>query len=255
MKKNTAPNEMSALSIAGYDPSGGAGILNDIKTFHALNVYGAAVITALTAQNVKKVVDILPVDVGFIEKEINTILEEEKIIYAKTGMLYSPDIIKAVSRNVSEYDLQLVVDPVMVAGSGGLLSREDVAQSLKKYLLPLAQLTTPNIIEAQALSGIDIKCQEDAIEAACKIGKICDVVVTGGHLNGNDVLFDGSTTVLEGELLEIDNIHGSGCTYSSACTVYLLKGYQMEEAVSKAGEFTKNAIRYGSRGTVNQFWR
>lgn len=245
---------MTVLSIGGFDPSGGAGILNDIKTFHALQEYGTAVITALTAQNVNKVRGILPVYEDFIEKQIDTILEEEKIVYAKTGMLYSPEIIKTVAGKIEEYELKVVVDPVMIAGSGGLLSKDDVVRSLKEDLLPLAQLTTPNIYEAQALSRITIKNQEDAIKAACKIGEICDVVVTGGHLEGNDMLYNGSIKIIEGELVESENVHGSGCTYSAACTVYLLNGYKLEEAVLKAGIFTKNSIEHGFKGTLNQFW-
>src|SRR5690606_23198933 len=110
------------------------------------------------------------------------------IVYVKTGMLYSPDIIKAVAGKVEEHEFQLVVDPVMIAGSGDLLSQKNVVNSLKNDLLPLAQLTTPNIYEAQTLSGIEIKKEEDAIKAALRIGELCNVVVTGGHLNGNDVL-------------------------------------------------------------------
>lgn len=245
---------MTVLSIAGFDPSGGAGILSDIKTFHALGEYGTAVITALTAQNVEKVTGIFPVDVEFIEKQIDSVLEQEKVIHAKTGMLYSPEIIRSVRDKVKEYGLKVVVDPVMVAGSGGLLSKDDVVRSLKKDLLPLAQLTTPNIYEAQTLSGITIEDEEDAIKAAYKIGETCDVVVTGGHLKGNDVLYDGSIKVLEGELVESENVHGSGCTYSAACTVYLSKGYPLEETVRKAGIFTKKSIKHGLKGTLNQFW-
>ncbi len=246
---------MTVLSIAGFDPSGGAGILNDIKTFHALQEYGTAVITALTAQNVKRVEGILPVDVEFIEKQIDTVLEQEKVVHAQTGMLYSPEIIKLVRDKVEEYNLNVVVDPVMVAGSGGLLSKDNVVRSLKKDLLPLAQLTTPNIFEAQVLSGTTIKDEGDAAKAASKIGDICDVVVTGGHLQGNDILYDGSIKVIEGELVESENVHGSGCTYSAACTVYLSKGYPLEETVRKAGIFTKKSIEHGLKGTLNQFWR
>ena len=245
----------TAMSIAGFDPSGGAGVLNDIKTFHALNVYGTAVITALTSQNIKRVEDIRPVDAEFIQKQVDVVLEEENIVYAKTGMLYSPDIVKAVASKVEEYDLKLVVDPVMVAGSGDLLSQKDLADSLKKNLLPLAQITTPNIYEASILSGIEINNEEDAIKAALKIGEYCDVVVTGGHLKGNDILFNGSIKVIEGELLETENVHGSGCTFSAATTAYLLNGCNVEDSVNKAGEFTRNSIKNGLKGTLNQFWR
>lgn len=245
---------MTILSIAGFDPSGGAGILSDIKTFHALGEYGTAVITALTAQNVKRVEGILPVDVDFIEKQINTVLEEERITHAKIGMLYSPEIIKSVADMVAEYKLKVVVDPVLIAGSGGLLYREDVVKSLRKELLPQAQLTTPNIYEAQVLSRVQINDEKDAIEAANKIGELCNVVVTGGHLDGNDVLYDGSIKIIEGELIESENVHGSGCSYSSACTVYLSRNYSIEETVRKAGIFTKKSIEHGFKGTLNQFW-
>lgn len=246
---------MTVLSIAGFDPSGGAGILSDIKTFHALGEYGTAVITALTAQNVKRVEGVLPVDVEFIKKQLDSVLEEEKIVYTKTGMLYSSEIIKTVAAKIEEYDLKVVVDPVMVAGSGGRLSKDSLVRSLKEDLLPLAHLTTPNVYEAQALSGITIEDEEDAIHAAYKIGETCDVVITGGHLKGNDVLYDGSIKIIEGELVNTKNIHGSGCTYSAACTVYLSRDYSLEETVRKAGIFTRNSIRHGLKGTLNQFWR
>lgn len=246
---------MIAMTIAGFDPSGGAGILNDIKTFSAFGVYGTAVITALTAQNIKKVEGIQPVDPQFIEKQIDAVLKEEKIEFAKTGMLYSDKIIKTVAKKAFEHELRMVVDPVMVAGSGGFLSEKDIAKSLKKHILPNAILTTPNIHEAQEISGVKIESTEDSIEAALKIGEICNVVVTGGHLEGTDVLFDGSIKVINGELVESDNLHGSGCTYSSAVVASLVKGGNIETAVKQAGEFVKESIKYGSKGTLNQFWK
>lgn len=249
---------MTVMTIAGFDPSGGAGVLNDIKTFHALQEYGIAVITTLTAQNIENVVDVVPVDVKFIEEQIDVVLEEEEIVYAKTGMLYSSNIVKAVANKVKEYQLKLVVDPVMIAGSGGSLSQEDLADSLRKYLLPHAVLTTPNVFEAQTLSGMEINDEVDAIEAALEIGKLCNVVVTGGHLKGNDILYncyEDSIKVLEGELIASENTHGSGCTYSAAAAAYLLKGCNMEDALVKAGEFTRNSIKYGIKGTLDQFWK
>lgn len=245
---------MTLLSIAGFDPSGGAGILNDVKTFHALNEYGTAVITALTSQNAKRVEGINPVAVEFIQSQIDLILEEEKIVYGKTGMLFSTEIIKAVAEKVDEYNLKIVVDPVMIAGSGGLLSKGNLVKALKEHLLPLAALTTPNIYEAQELSGIKIEDEEDARKAASKIGAICDVVITGGHLKGNDLFYNGSIKILKGELLESENTHGSGCTFSAACTAYLNKGLPLEKAVSKAGLFTKKSIKNGFKGTLDQFW-
>lgn len=246
---------MKAMTIAGFDPSGGAGVLNDIKTFHSLDVYGTAVITALTAQNVKRVEDILPVETEFIQKQMDLVLEEEKVKYAKTGMLYSPEIIETVAQKVREYEMSLVVDPVMIAGSGGSLSQKGIAEALKKHLLPLSLLCTPNISEAEMLSGLKIRDEEGAVEAALKIGEICNAVVTGGHLNGTDVLFNGSVKVLKGELVESQNTHGSGCTYSAAATAYLARGYDLEKSLEKAGEFVRNSIKHGSYGTLNQFWR
>jgi hydroxymethylpyrimidine/phosphomethylpyrimidine kinase len=246
---------MIALSVAGFDPSGGAGILNDIKTFSALGVYGTGVITALTAQNFREVKGIIPIDPDFIEKQIDAVMEVDKIEHAKTGMLFSDEIIKTVALKVSEYDLNLVVDPVMVATSGGFLSQKDMADSLKKNLLPNAKLTTPNIFEAQILSGVKIDTREDVIKAALKIGKICNVVVTGGHLEGTDILYDGSIKIIGGELLESGNTHGSGCSYSSAIVAWLVKGYDQESAVRNAGDFVRESIKHGSRGTLNQFWK
>ncbi|MDP3623393.1 MAG: bifunctional hydroxymethylpyrimidine kinase/phosphomethylpyrimidine kinase, partial [Methanobacteriaceae archaeon] len=221
---------MIAISIAGFDPSGGAGILSDLKTFSALGVYGTGVITALTAQNVQRVSSILPIESDFIEEQIDLILEDLPVIYGKTGMLYSKEIIKSVSKKISEYDLKIVVDPVMVAGSGGSLSKEGMASAIKKYLLKEALIVTPNVFEAELLSGINIETQEDAIDAAHKIGKICDVVVTGGHLDGDNILYNGQISVISGELIESNNTHGSGCSFSAAIAAYMSKGTEMETA-------------------------
>ncbi|MDO9044693.1 MAG: bifunctional hydroxymethylpyrimidine kinase/phosphomethylpyrimidine kinase [Methanobacteriaceae archaeon] len=246
---------MIAISIAGFDPSGGAGILSDLKTFSALGVYGTGVITALTAQNVQRVSSILPIESDFIEEQIDLILEDLPVIYGKTGMLYSKEIIKSVSKKISEYDLKIVVDPVMVAGSGGSLSKEGMASAIKKYLLKEALIVTPNVFEAELLSGINIETQEDAIDAAHKIGKICDVVVTGGHLDGDNILYNGQISVISGELIESNNTHGSGCSFSAAIAAYMSKGTEMETAIKKADIFVKESIKHGHWGTLNQFWK
>jgi len=244
---------MIAMTIAGFDPSGGAGILSDIKTFHAMGVYGTAVITALTAQNPSRVEAIELVSTDFIEKQIETVLEDYHIEYAKSGMLYNTENLKLVSENVLEHELNLVVDPVMVAGSGDCLSIEGYAKSLKKYLLPHAVLTTPNINEAEQLSGIKILDLEDAIKAATEIGKKCDVVVTGGHLNGSNVFFNGSIKIIEGEIVQSVNTHGTGCSYSAAITAGLSKGLEILSSIEIAGEFVKNSVVNGDWGTLNQF--
>jgi hydroxymethylpyrimidine/phosphomethylpyrimidine kinase len=242
-----------ALTIAGFDPSGGAGILADIKTFHSLDVYGTAVITALTAQNMTRVAGVEPVSVEFIEKQLDLVMEGYPIRYVKTGMLYSPEIVKLVARKVEEYHLQLVVDPVLVAGSGGVLAREGLVQALKKHLLPQAILVTPNLQEAQELSGIAIHGEEDAREAAMVIGKVSPVVVTGGHLHGRDIFYNGKLQIIEGELIESSHTHGSGCTYSAAVTAYLSRGLALEGAIQSAAVMVKEAIGRGRLGTLNQF--
>jgi hydroxymethylpyrimidine/phosphomethylpyrimidine kinase len=246
---------MMAISIAGFDPSGGAGILNDIKTFSALGIYGTGVITALTAQNVKRVAGLYPISPEFVAEQIDLVLEDNPLTYGKTGMLHSKDIIKTVGQKIDQYNLKLVVDPVMVAGSGGLLSENRMDSSLKKYLLKKAILATPNIFEAELLSGIEIKTQEDAVEAAHKIGDICDVVITGGHLNGNNILYDGEVKIIKGELIESDNTHGSGCSFSAATVSYLIKGFELEKSLEKANDFVKESIKHGKWGTLDQFWK
>lgn len=243
-----------AISIAGFDPSGGAGILNDIKTFSGLKVYGAGIVTALTAQNVKRVSRIYPINHEFVKEQIDLVLEEAHIDYGKTGMLYSEDIVRSVSKKIKEYQIKLVVDPVMVAGSGGKLSQEGFTAALKKYLLKEAILVTPNISEAEILSGLEIKNQEDAQEAAHKIGEYCDVIITGGHLQGDNIFFDGDIKVLKGELVDSTNTHGSGCSFSAAVTAYLVKGHDMEESLKLANNFVKKSILHGHHGTLNQFW-
>ncbi|MDP3065146.1 MAG: bifunctional hydroxymethylpyrimidine kinase/phosphomethylpyrimidine kinase [Methanobacteriaceae archaeon] len=246
-------SSLIALSIAGFDPSGGAGVIADVKTFHALGVYATAVITALTAQNVRRVASIEPVPLEFIEQELDLLKEVYPLKYAKTGMLYSTDIVELVARKTRDYQLELVVDPVMVAGSGGKLSQKGLVKSFKKDLLPWARLVTPNLQEAQQLAGITILTEEDAVRAAVKIGKICPVVVTGGHLEGKDIFYNGSVTVMEGEIIESPHTHGSGCTYSAAVTALLARGLELEDALVEAASFVKSAIKRGMMGTLNQF--
>lgn len=245
---------MIAMTIAGFDPSGGAGVLNDIKTFHALGLYGTAVITALTAQNVACVSGVEGVSTVFIEKQIETLLEKYPIKYAKTGMLFSNEIVKCVAEKIVEHNINLVVDPVMIAGCGDLLQVDDISDTLINYLLPNAALVTPNIFEAEKLSGMTINNIDDAADAAIKIGKKCDVLITGGHLNGLNVFYNGSVSVFEEELVKSDNTHGTGCSYSAAVTANLAKGYDKLQSIKLASEFVKNSVIHGEWGTLNQFY-
>lgn len=244
---------MIALTIAGYDPSGGAGILNDIKTFQAMGIYGTGVITVLTAQNPNKVESIVPVSTDFIEKQLETLLEAYPIQYCKTGMLYNIDNLKLIGTKAKEHKLTMVVDPVMVAGCGAELSVDGYAKALKKYILPNATLTTPNVFEAELLSGQNIESLDDAISAAKKIGKICDVVITGGSLKGSNVIFNGNLNIVNMELLGSEEIHGTGCSFSSAVTAGLLKNHDLKRSVEDAAEFVKTGVEHGKWGTLDQF--
>ena len=240
---------MIVMSIAGVDPSGGAGVFADLKTFQAIGVYGTGIVTALTAQNPFRFFSTLPVAPDYIEEQIDSVLEEYKIEYVKTGMLYSPEIIKLVSKKIKEYNLKAVVDPVMVATSGGDLSCEDIADAFNKYLLPQAILTTPNISEAEKLTNFKINSKEDAIKASEKI--ICNNIITGGHLDGiNTINIDGEISIIKQELIETDNLHGTGCNLSSAITAFLAKDNDLNTSILKALDYVYEGIKNGNYGTL-----
>jgi hydroxymethylpyrimidine/phosphomethylpyrimidine kinase len=240
---------MIVMSIAGVDPSGGAGVFADLKTFQAIGVYGTGIVTALTAQNPYKFFSTLPVSPDYIEEQIDSVMDSYKVEFIKTGMLYSPEIIKLVARKITEYDLKAVVDPVMVATSGGDLTGEDIADAFNKHLLPKSILTTPNVSEAERLSGIDIKSKEDAIKATELIG--CNCFITGGHLDGVNVIsIDDEITVKKQELIETDNLHGSGCNLSSAITAYLAKDNSLMNSCLKAMDYVYEGIKNGNHGTL-----
>ncbi len=237
------------MSIAGVDPSGGAGVFADLKTFQAIGVYGTGIVTALTAQNPYKFFSTLPVSEEYIEEQIDSVMEAYKVEFIKTGMLYSPEIIKLVSKKVKEYDLKAVVDPVMVATSGGDLTKEDLADALNKYLLPNAVLTTPNISEAEKLTGLSIDTKEDAIKASGEIK--CDNIITGGHLDGiNTININGEITTIKQELIETDNIHGTGCNLSSAIVAYLAKNNDLKTSIIKSLDYVYEGIKNGNYGTL-----
>jgi hydroxymethylpyrimidine/phosphomethylpyrimidine kinase len=242
---------MIVMSIAGIDPSGGAGLFADLKTFQKIGVYGTGVTTSLTAQNPYEMFSIKAIDKEYILEEIDSVLSAYDIEYIKTGMLYSKEIIKAISLKIKEYNLKAIVDPVMISTSGFTLSKEDLANAYLKYLLPKAFLTTPNINEASALSNIEIKTKEDAIEASIKLGEYCDSIITGGHLNGiNTISINGDIVIKKEELIKTNNLHGSGCVFSASLVAYLAKGNNLKIAIQKSFEYVNKAIKNGNYGTL-----
>lgn len=233
----------AALTIAGVDSGGGAGIAADIKTFAALGVHGTCVITSITAQNTRGVHNSFDIPVEFIEEQFNAVLSDINIGCAKTGMLSSPDIVRTVAKLIKKQKLPLVIDPVMAAEAGGELLKDEAVGVLIEELLPLATVATPNIFEAERLCGFRIKDINDAKKAARKIHALGAkaVIVTGGHLAGTDVLYDGDYTYIEGTLLK-GGTHGSGCTHSAALTAELAKGTPLVEAAHRAKKFVERAI-------------
>lgn len=236
MKKATC------LTIAGSDSGGGAGVQADLKTFASLGVHGVSVITSVTAQNTRKVEATLDLPLDFIKKQIDSLHKDFRIGAAKTGMLANEEIIKLVAESIGEYPL--VVDPVMVATSGDRLQAAEAVDALKRYLLPGATLVTPNIYEAEMLSGIRIRTIEDVKEAALAISEFTGaVVVKGGHLNGTDVLYyNGRFYEFSAEYYP-GKYHGSGCTYSAAIAAFLARGFELTDAVKKAKEYITWSIR------------
>lgn len=240
---------MIVMSIAGVDPSGGAGVYADLKTFQAIGVYGCGIVTALTAQNPYKFFSTLPVSEEYIAEQIDAVMDSYEIEFIKTGMLYSPEIIKLVSKKIREYNLKAVVDPVMVATSGGDLTKEDIAKAMNRYLLPQAILTTPNVSEAEKLTNLRITTENEAIEASKKIK--CDNIITGGHLDGiNTLNIGGEITIKKQDLIETDNLHGTGCNLSSAIVAYLAKNNDLKTSILKSLDYVYEGIKNGNYGTL-----
>lgn len=238
------------MSIAGVDSSAGAGVFADLKTFQALGVYGTGIVTALTAQNPKRVFSIKPVDADFIAQQIDAVLDSYDVEYIKTGMLYSKQTVDVVISKIREYNLKCIVDPVMVATSGSELYKAELVEAIKK-LLKVAIFTTPNVDEAIKLSGMKITDVTTAKDASLKLGKLCDNIITGGHLQGNNIINIGSKiSISKEELIDTNNTHGSGCNFSAAITAYLARGEKLETAIEKAEKYTRTAIENGNYGTL-----
>ncbi|MGI6143088.1 MAG: bifunctional hydroxymethylpyrimidine kinase/phosphomethylpyrimidine kinase [bacterium] len=239
-----------ALTIAGSDSGGGAGIQADLKTFAALGVYGTSVITAVTAQNTLGVTGVHNLPPEFVTQQLEAVLSDIGTDAAKIGMLANAGIIGAVAKKVQEYGLEkLVLDPVMVAKSGDHLLAPEAREALQRELLPLALVVTPNIHEAQVLTGMSISNLDDMEKAARVLhgyGTPC-VIVKGGHLEGvaTDVFFDGSEFHhFAGERFLTKNTHGTGCTYSAAIAAGLALGLPVFEAVQQAKEYINNALAF-----------
>ncbi len=255
-----------ALTIAGSDSGGGAGIQADLKTFAALGVHGTSAITAVTAQDTLTVSDILEMPVGLIRAQIDRVVEDLAPAAAKTGMLSSPEIIECVAAAVEDHGLRLlVVDPVMVAKGGAKLLRADAVAALRTRLLPLAAVITPNLPEAEVLLGRAITSLGERRRAAAEIVAMGAgaVVVKGGHADGDpvDVFYDGHRMVeLPGTRIATANTHGSGCVFSAAIAAGLARGVPLIAAVEGAKRFITGAIE-GSleigrgHGPVNPMWK
>lgn len=253
-----------ALTIAGSDSGGGAGIQADLKTFAALGVYGMSAITALTSQNTVGVRGIVEVDPEFVSSQIHAVVEDIGVDAVKTGMLANAAIISRVAEDIRALNLKkLVVDPVMVAKSGDRLLRSDAGDALVKELFPLALVVTPNLHEAAALTGFRVETVEEMREAARRIRDFGPqvVVVKGGHLQGNpmDLFYDGNDfREFTNRRFDTPHTHGTGCTFASAVAAGLALGLPVLDSVARAKMYITDAIEQGlplgrGQGPVHHF--
>jgi hydroxymethylpyrimidine/phosphomethylpyrimidine kinase len=237
-----------ALTIAGSDPSGGAGLQADLKTFHQFGVYGEAVVTLITVQNTVRVSRVVVLPPELILEQIAAVLEDIPPAAAKTGTLGSAEVVEAVARAAEAFRFPLVVDPVMVSKHGLPLLPEAAAHAVREHLLPRAALVTPNLPEAEALTGIAIRGIEDMRAAAVRIHGMGAraVLIKGGHLetDATDLLFDGANwREFPAPRIATRHTHGTGCTYSAAITAGLASGLPLGEAVARAKAFIQRAIQ------------
>ncbi len=258
------------LTIAGSDPSGGAGIQGDLKTFAAHRVYGMAVITALTAQNTKQVTGVLAVRSSFVVEQLQTLYDDIPADFVKAGMLLNASIITAVAEFFRERNMvKLVVDPVMISSSGAQLLRDNAIKAYIKQLFPLAALVTPNNLETRHFSGIEVKSVDDAVRASEIIRSLGaeNVLVKGGDtrfVEADDKLFDvlnegGNIHVFERPLVGTRNSHGTGCAMAAAICSRLATGYSLPEAVDLAGIYVGGALRHAYKtgqgsGSINHLF-
>ena len=238
----------TALTIAGSDCSGGAGIQADLKTMTMNGVYAMSAITALTAQNTTGVRAIQESTPDFLKQQIDAVFEDIYPDAVKIGMVASSELIRVIADRLRYYNAKnVVIDPVMVATSGSALMKNDAMQTLIEELLPVSTLVTPNIPEAQVLSGLTIETKEDMVTAAKQIGDSyhCAVLLKGGHSinDANDLLYaNGELVWFEGKRINNPNTHGTGCTLSSAIASNLAKGFTLAESVQRAKEYISGAL-------------
>lgn len=238
----------TALTIAGSDCSGGAGIQADIKTMTVNGVYAMSVITAMTAQNTTGVRAVQEATPEFLKEQLNAVFEDIFPDAVKVGMIPSAALMYVISKRLLYYKARnIVIDPVMATSTGSSLANEDSVKAMTEELLPISTLVTPNVPEAQILSGISIEKREDMIRAAEEIHRRfgCSVLVKGGHIEGDadDFLFDGGEMFwFGGKRIENPNTHGTGCTLSSAIASNLAKGCAMPEAVQKAKDYLTGTL-------------
>lgn len=236
------------LSIAGSDSSGGAGIQADLKTITCLGEYGMTVITALTAQNTMGVDLVENASVPMVKAQMDAVMKDIFPDAMKLGMIATPQIMEAICEKLQEYPVKnVVVDPVMVATSGSSLMENETVVCLREKLIPLADIITPNLQEAEVLSKMQILNREDMVEAARKIGETYQgaILIKGGHLieEAADLLYEnGEITWYVGKRYDNENTHGTGCTLSSAIATFLAKGYNMKESVGRAKQYVADAI-------------
>jgi hydroxymethylpyrimidine/phosphomethylpyrimidine kinase len=240
-----------ALTIAGSDGSGGAGMQADLKTFHALGVYGVSAVTAVTVQNTQGVYAVQEIDPQIVQDQIACLFDDMTIHAVKIGMVSSIDLIHAVARALTKVVCPpVVLDPVMVSTSGYDLLRPDARQALLQQLLPLAAVVTPNIREAEAMTGGTISNPEQMKAAACRIVDLgaARVAITGGHLTGDqatDIVYDGRSFLrLDAPRLNTPDPHGTGCTFSAAIAAYLARGAAFFDAVEQAKHYITGAIAH-----------
>lgn len=254
-----------ALTIAGSDSGGGAGIQADLKTYSAHGVYGMSVITSITAQNTTGVLGIEDISPEMVFLQMKAVFEDLYPDAVKIGMVSNEGIIKAVAEGLKTYKPdKVVLDPVMISKSGSHLLKPEAMEALKRELIPLSLVVTPNLMEAGALSGMEIENKEDMKEAARRILDLGarTVVVKGGHLTGDalDVFYDGKEFYeITSERIDTENTHGTGCTFSSAIAANLALGYDLLESIKRAKHYITGAIKNSldighGVGPTNHFW-